>query len=218
MNEIASKEHYFNQEYMRPERLLSYIDQLAIIAKLSEPSDKILEVGKGNGYLSHFVSTYFNRTVKTVDIVSDLNPDFCADISSRKFTLPEIFDIGVCFEVMEHIEWEKLNTVFENLRKYVRKYLVISVPDANFFLQFKINRLFFKYVPLNLTLSIPRFFRNKKTVVTGHFWEIGIFCSKRKITGNILINEIFGTQNVLSHYRGRHFPGHHFFVLKGNAR
>jgi 2-polyprenyl-3-methyl-5-hydroxy-6-metoxy-1,4-benzoquinol methylase len=218
MNEIASKEHYCNREYMRPERLLSYIDQLAIISKLSEPSDKILEVGKGNGYLSHYVSIYFNQSVKTVDIVSDLNPDFCVDISSREFSLPEIFDNGICFEVIEHIEWEKLSTVVENLRKYVRKYLIISIPEANFILQFKIKRLFFKYIPLNLTLSILRFLRNKKSILTGHFWEIRIFCSKRKITGNILINEIFGTQNIRSHYRERYFPGHHFIVLEESAR
>jgi 2-polyprenyl-3-methyl-5-hydroxy-6-metoxy-1,4-benzoquinol methylase len=218
MNEIAPKNHYFNREYMRSERLLSYIDQLAVLSKFSIHSDTILEVGKGNGYLSHFIQTYFDQTVKTVDIVSDLTPDFCADISSSEFALPEIFDIGICFEVMEHIEWERLDIVVANLRKYVKKYLIISVPDANFFLQFKINRFLFKYIPLNLTVSIPRFLKNKSTIVNSHFWEIGIYNSKRRITDKILISEVLGIGNVLSHYRGRHFPGHHFFVLKGNAR
>lgn len=217
MNEIAPKDHYFNREYMRSERLLSYIDQLAVLSKFSIPSDTILEVGKGNGYFSHFVQTYFNQTVKTVDIVPELKPDFCVDISSSEFTLPMTFDIGVCFEVMEHIKWDQLNIVVENLRKYVRKYLIISVPDANFFFQFKLNRLFLKYIPLNLTFSIPRFIRNKKPVVDSHFWEIGINHSQRKITSKFLIDEVFGGENVLSHHRGRHFPGHHFFVLKGSA-
>ena len=203
MNEIAPKNHYFNREYMRSERLLSYIDQLAVLSKFSIHSDTILEVGKGNGYFSHFIQTYFNQTVRTVDIVPELKPDYCVDISSKEFILPTTFDIGVCFEVMEHIEWERLGIVVDNLRKYVKKYLIISVPDANFFLQFKINRLLFKYIPL---------------IVNSHFWEIGIYHSNRRITNKILISEVLGIENVLSHYRGRHFPGHHFFVLKGNAR
>jgi 2-polyprenyl-3-methyl-5-hydroxy-6-metoxy-1,4-benzoquinol methylase len=218
MNEIAPKNHYFNREYMRSERLLSYIDQLAVLSKFSIHSDTILEVGKGNGYFSHFIQTYFNQTVKTVDIVPELKPDYCVDISSKEFILPTTFDIGVCFEVMEHIEWDRLNTVVENLRKYVKKYLIISVPDANFFLQFKLNRLFLKYIRLNLTISIPRFIKNNATIVDSHFWEIGINHSQRMITGKILIDEVFGSENVLSHHRGRQFPGHHFFVLKGSAR
>jgi len=218
MNEIAPKNHYFNREYMRSERLLSYIDQLAVLSKFSIHSDTILEVGKGNGYFSHFIQTYFNQTVRTVDIVPELKPDYCVDISSKEFILPTTFDIGVCFEVMEHIEWERLGIVVDNLRKYVKKYLIISVPDANFFLQFKINRLLFKYIPLNLTVSIPRFLKNRSTIVNSHFWEIGIYHSNRRITNKILISEVLGIENVLSHYRGRHFPGHHFFVLKGNAR
>jgi hypothetical protein len=218
MNEIAPKNHYFNREYMRSERLLSYIDQLTVLSKFSIHSDTILEVGKGNGYFSHFIQTYFNQTVRTVDIVPELKPDYCVDISSKEFILPTTFDIGVCFEVMEHIEWERLGIVVDNLRKYVKKYLIISVPDANFFLQFKINRLLFKYIPLNLTVSIPRFLKNRSTIVNSHFWEIGIYHSNRRITNKILISEVLGIENVLSHYRGRHFPGHHFFVLKGNAR
>ena len=55
MNQMAPKDHYFNREYMRAERLLSYIDQLSILSKVSHPSDSILEVGKGNGYFSHFI-------------------------------------------------------------------------------------------------------------------------------------------------------------------
>jgi len=203
---------------MRSERMLSYIDQLSIFKEVSEPSDTLLEIGKGNGYFSHFVQTYFNQTVKTVDIVPELKPDFCVDIGSREFALAKTFDIGVCFEVMEHIEWDRLNIVVENLRKHIKKYLIISVPDANFFLQFKVNRLFLKYIPLNQTLSIPRFFRNKKTIVNSHFWEIGIYHSKRRITDKILISEVLGIENVLSHRRGRYFPGHHFFVLKGAAK
>ena len=218
MNEIAPKNHYFNREYMRSERLLSYIDQLAVLSKFSIHSDTILEVGKGNGYFSHFIQTYFNQTVRTVDIVPELKPDYCVDISSKEFILPTTFDIGVCFEVMEHIEWERLGIVVDNLRKYVKKYLIISVPDANFFLQFNINRFLFKYIPLNLTVSIPRFLKNRSTIVNSHFWEIGIYHSNRRITNKILISEVLGIENVLSHYRGRHFPGHHFFVLKGNAR
>jgi hypothetical protein len=217
MNEIAPKEHYFNREYMRTERLLSYIDQIAILSKLSEPSDTVLEVGKGNGYFSHFVRAYFNQSVKTVDIVSGLKPDFCADIRSQEFVLPVTFDIGVCFEVMEHIEWDLLNTIVENLRKYVKKYLIVSVPDTNFFIQFKLYKLFLKYNPFNYILSMPRFIKNKKTIGNGHYWEIGIYHSQRRITSKILIQEVFKIENVISHHRGRQFPGHHFFVLKGAA-
>lgn len=218
MTYVDRKEHYWDEQYLQPGRLLAYLDQISLLRRFSQPYQEILEVGKGNGYFSDFVQNYLKRSIYTVDILPELNPDFCQDIGNIQFELPRTFDVGVCFEVLEHLSWERLKNAVHNLQKYVLRNILISVPDTNFFLQLNLNRLFWKYIRLNFTFSVPRLINNKSPIGKSHVWEIGIFHQNRRISANILIKEVFGISNVVWHGRGRYFPGHHFFVLKGAAK
>ncbi len=212
---IEKREHYYNRQYMRRERLLAYVDQISSITRYADNEDTILEIGKGNGYLSHFLTTYLNHPVTTVDISPELEPHICADITSPDFELKHIYDIGLCFEVLEHLPWEEISPATQNLRRYVKKYAILSVPDTNFFIQPRLTVLGLRYRPFSSTLSIPRWFRNKKTFGKNHLWEIGIYNGESRITPRKLIREVFGEESLIEHFRGREFPGHHFFVLKG---
>ncbi|MFZ0388874.1 MAG: methyltransferase domain-containing protein [Calditrichia bacterium] len=214
---MAPRDHYFNRQYLRRERLQAYVDQIELLKQYSQPQHNILEVGKGGGYLYDFVSKYLGQSIKTIDVLPELNPDYCCDISSPDFRIEETFDVGVCFEVLEHIPWKDLPEAIKNLSGIVRNYLIISVPDTNFFLQAKLNLLWLKYTPLNLIISLPRFFNNRNTFGNGHEWEIGIKQDGKRISADLFIDEIIGRPNLVAHQRGREMASHHFFVLKGGA-
>lgn len=202
---------------MRPERLQAYIDQIRTINSFVSPKDEILEIGVGNGYLAYILRNYYGYSVTTLDFNKELDPDLVMDITQEDFDLKKTYDVALCFEVLEHISWGKLTQVLSNLTNSVKKYLIISVPDANFFIQMKLNLLWLKLTPLNFTITIPRIIRNKKTIGFGHEWEIGNYYQKRRITDRIFISEIIKKEKLIKHYRGREFPGHHFFVIKRMA-
>lgn len=212
---VEDRAHYFNRQYLRKERLLAYVDQISIVKQYATPGDTLLEIGKGNGYLAHFLNTYLNYPVTTVDISQQLEPDICADIAGTDFQLDKIHDIGLCFEVFEHLHWEKLSLTIRNLRRYVRRYVILSVPDANFFVQPRLTLFGLRYRPFNLIISFPRWFHNKETIGKGHMWEIGIHKGESRVTTKKLIREVLDEESLVEHFRGREFPGHHFFVLKG---
>ncbi|GAB4366586.1 MAG: hypothetical protein Kow0042_06550 [Calditrichia bacterium] len=214
---MENSSHYFNRTYMNPVRLQAYQDQIDLFLRLSKGEDTTLEVGKGNGYFSHFVKTYLKQEIVTLDLSPELQPDFIGDITDPKLELPSSYDLSVCFEVLEHIPWGKLPVAVSNLRRFTRKWVLISVPDANYFLQVKLNVLWRKLTPLSFTLTLPRLFNNKHPFGKGHEWEIGIVSNGRRVTSGRVIHEILGAENLKAHFRGRHFPGHHFFVLKGDA-
>ncbi len=214
---MEEKQHYFNQTYMRRERLQAYIDQIDAVNRFGTDSRTFLEIGKGNGYLSHVLTSYYSRTVKTVDIDPALKPDYLLDISSPEFSLPETFDIALCFEVLEHVPWDSLPLAVDNMLRYVRNYLIVSVPDANFFAQAKMNLFWLLFTPLSFTISIPRFMKNRTTLGSDHQWEIGIQKAGKPVRKQDLIRDIFGEKNLADDYRGREFAGHHFFILRGKA-
>jgi hypothetical protein len=216
---MEPKSHYFNHQYMRRERLLSYIDQISVLSLYADPNASIIEVGKGNGYLSHMLRSYYQYQVKTLDFNPDLEPDILADICADDFNLVQDYDIGLCFEVLEHLPWDRLTKVMNNLLKSIRKVLIVSVPNTNYFLQFKLNTLFKNYTPLNLTFTVPRIINNKKIFGSDHKWELGINDNNgRRVKPKHLINDKFGKENVLQNFRGREMPGHHYFIIKGRLR
>jgi len=212
------KPSYLGDDYMRRERLLAYVDQITVTRDWSLPSDTILEIGKGNGYFSDFMKRYLGRPIITLDYDQSLNPDIVANIVSSDFLLPQKFEVATCFEVLEHIPFEKLPRIIENILTYIRKVMIISVPNTNFFIQLRLNYLFLRYAPYCLTLSFTRFFKYEKTLGKGHYWEIGMKTRKIRITPKIVIEEVFGgRQNVICYFRGREFPGYHYFILKGRG-
>jgi SAM-dependent methyltransferase len=213
---MSEKEHYFDPKYMRRERLLAYIDQISAILKYTQRTDSILEVGKGNGYLSHFISVYLKMELKSLDISPELQPDYCGDISHKDLSLPDKFDIGLCFEVLEHIPLARVPVAVANLKNHVRKYIIFSVPDTNFFIQMKMNILWLLYTPLSLTFSVARLMANRKTLGLGHQWEIGIRQGNQRVTKNRLLKHVLHDFEVLEDFRGREFPGHHFFIIRGS--
>ena len=168
------KEHYFKSKYNNLERFISYFYQIDTIVKLSEKSGKkILEIGKGNG----FVSDYLKKSgfdVLTFDFDENLNPDIVGDV--REINLSEnSFDIVTAFEILEHIPFDDVENVLENINKITKKYAIISLPYRSSSLEFILK---FPGIRSILNRDFVSFFVRIPLVFNGiessgqHYWEI----------------------------------------------
>lgn len=208
------KEFYFNSTYLRKERLQAYLDQIELLRKFATTEDKILEVGKGTGFLVDFFEKYHDTQIDTLDINPDLQADITDDIINPAKLKENSYDLVLAFEVLEHMEFEDSCKAFENMLKVARKYVMISVPDTSFYLNFNISWLFLKRRPFKKLINIPRFMLNKKTFGTGHHWEIGINKDGTSYSPQYVIRKMFGNARLVSHFRSPDYPGHHFFVAE----
>lgn len=95
--------------------------------KLNDTELTLLEIGPEE---RSEVKTYFNNCdIKTLDIVSDYNPDIVGDITKyNSHILDSSFDIITCLEVLEHTV-NPFNAI-EELRRILKHggYLMVSAP------------------------------------------------------------------------------------------
>ena len=168
------KEHYFKSKYNNLERFISYFYQIDTIVKLSEKSGKkILEIGKGNG----FVSDYLKKSgfdVLTFDFDENLNPDIVGDV--REINLSEnSFDIVTAFEILEHIPFDDVENVLENINKITKKYAIISLPyrstSLEFILKFPGIRTILNKDFISFFIRLPLVFKGIESSGQ-HYWEI----------------------------------------------
>ena len=141
MNQEASidKQHYFNPKYLKRERMYSFIEQIELVKKFAGMEDTILEVGKGNGFVSRFLMEYLNYRVRSVDVNEDLEPDILDDITRPKQINEKSFDVVTCYEVLEHMPFGKSIEAMQNMIKIARKFVLISIPDMRYFINCRLS-------------------------------------------------------------------------------
>ena len=104
--------------------------------------------------------------VKTVDVNSDLNPDYVDDIIEPKLLTENSFDVITCYEVLEHMPFEKSIIAVQNMVKIARKYVLISVPDMRYFISLRAT--LFGTLPILIDkLFSTRRFRNSNNKIRG---------------------------------------------------
>ena len=177
-----NREHYFKSKYNKLERFISYFYQIELVNKFAEkPFDlaqgksgkKILEIGKGNG----FVSDYLKKSgfdVVTFDFDENLNPDIVGDI--REINLQEdSFNIVTAFEILEHISFDDVESVLEKINKITKKYVIISLPyrstSFEFTLKFPGIRSILKKDFISIFVRFPLVFKGIESSGQ-HYWEI----------------------------------------------
>jgi SAM-dependent methyltransferase len=200
------EDHYFDINYDNKERFFSYWHQINEILSLS--AKEVLEIGKGNGFVSNYL---LGRGTKlfTLDIDKGLIPDVVGTVREIPFC-NEAFDIVACYEVLEHLPYEYFFDALKELYRVSRSYVILSLPDRSgraYKFHFQIPKL----GELKSLITIPRLKPIEWKFDGEHYWEIGTSgYSIEKIISqieklNFLINK---------NYRIYDFPYHRIFLLE----
>lgn len=202
--------HYKNS-YDSLERFVSYYNQKNIVCSLVEKISTslkevtILEIGKGNGFLSEYLKLQ-GLKIKTLDNTKDLSPDYVGNITDGEHLPQDKFDLVCCFEVLEHIQFSDVDEALKNLAELSNGYVVMSLPQMRLYSSF-----WFK-IPLfrgyGFTFSVP--FPTRHKFDGEHYWELGKrgfgyakFRSK--------VSQYFTIEREFTHPLN---PYHRFFILK----
>ena len=166
-----NKETYFSDQYFNKYQLFSLSEQISLLYKyckeFTDPT--ILEVGKGNGFVSDFFKKA-NFSITTFDINANLEPDIVGNILEMNSLVSSKPDLILCFEVLEHIDFEYFDKSLEQLRLSTGKYVIITLPEFKKFFGVNMQIRFPKFKVFSLPLFLK--IRGNKQLGSGHFWEI----------------------------------------------
>lgn len=199
----------YDQYAFHPLRIESVTEQLRWISRLGGGS--VLEIGVGAGFLRHCLRLFPEVQHTTVDIASDLHPDYLASVTDLPFADGQ-FDIVLCCEVLEHLPFQEFLPSLREIRRVTRHRAIVSLPDRR-------RRFGLAVCParlgwLTLELSIPRWRQARRALpFTGdHYWEIGC----RGTLGRDVRRKMREAGLAIEkEYRLYHYPWHTFFILKG---
>lgn len=163
------KEAYFSDGYFDKYQLFALSEQINLLYRYCTPASKILEIGKGNGFVSDFFKKAgFDFT--TFDINPNLEPDIVGNILELEKSIPFSPDIIFCCEVLEHMEFKYFETSVAQMYKTSSEYVIITLPNCrkNFGLNLQIR------FPKRKVFSVPLFFHTTlgKKICNEHFWEL----------------------------------------------
>jgi SAM-dependent methyltransferase len=201
----VSKQHYDFSTYVEKHRWISLWHQIDEILKWSPKC--VLEIGTGSGVLGavlkHLGIGYFS-----VDIDPALTPDILASVTEIPFA-DHTVDIVCCFEVLEHIPFERFSTAIAELGRVARQAVIVSLPDAKVVWSYSI------YLPKRgqVNFSIPRpTLGSKEHVFDGqHYWEV----NTKGISLALILSEMSQHGlSVLKTYRVEGNAYHRFFILQ----
>jgi len=163
---------YLTLNYLQKKRWISYWYQIKEAASLKNVHS-VLEVGSGNKIVA---DTLFKigYEVKTLDSNSKTRPDFLIDIIQSKGLPPEMFDLVLCCQVLEHLPYSSFALALENLYSLTKEYLLISLPYTSrgtFKPYFNVH--LFPFLKPMSWVKIFNFFPRPHTFNGQHYWEIG---------------------------------------------
>lgn len=202
MKKQVDKDHYDFLKYVNKSRFMSYYYQIKNILELKPNS--VLEVGCGNNFLKNFFDK--SITYKTLDFDSELKPDYIGSVTQMPIG-DKKFDIICCFQVLEHLTFDKFEKALAEIHRVSKKHVLLSLPYSALTFKFELKLPFIK--GLKLKLDIPKFYKIHK-FDGEHYWEIG----KRGYSLNKIKNIIrkyFVIEGVYNQYEN---PYHMFFRLR----
>ncbi len=205
-----SRDIYFSDDYFDKYQLFSLSEQINLLYKYSKfiENPKILEVGKGNGFVSDFFKKA-NFDFKTFDINENLNPDIVGNILELDTLIDFKPDLILCSEVLEHIEFDFFEKSLQILSLVSNKYIIITLPEFKKF--FGLNMQI--RIPKLKVFSIPLFMktRGNKVLGSGHFWEIDYDKNSKRENIEKIIKKYF---TIIEKDKFHTSPYHNFYVLE----
>lgn len=193
---------YLETTYLTAERMAAYYYQYKQIRSLH--AQQVLEIGIGNGLLS-FLLKQTGLNVTTLDYDRRLNPDINA-LVTRIPCDDEAFDLAACFEVLEHLPYDQFQTAMGEIRRVVKRYVVLSLPDTRAFIKLHIPLLARKRL-----WELPMFFARQHRYDGQHYWELN---KKGYALGKVCDDIRAVGFEVIQTQRFWEFPFNHMIVLE----
>jgi len=197
--------HYFSREYDTKERFCSYWHQIDEI--LSLQPDKLLEVGKGNGFVHRYLQQK-GLQVTTLDILPDLKPSVVGTILSLPFA-NNSFDAVMCCEVLEHLPYRDFSKALREIHRVSKGDAILSLPDHTPIYKFDIELPKIPSIRKLIPHPFPRLTSHEYDGV--HYWIIGKRNYQLKKIKYHIQHAGFRIRNT---YRVFEFYGHRFFILQ----
>lgn len=202
----VAKNHYDFAKYQSEARFSSFYHQVKALSYLAPKS--VLEVGVGDGIFGAIVKNA-GYDYKSLDYDKNLNPDICASL----FEIPldsNSFDVVSAFQVLEHIEFERLGEAVAELYRVCKQGAAISLPDVGSW-SLVINIPFVR--KLSFVFRLPRILKFKHKFDGEHYWEINK--NGYDLEKIITIFEGVGF-SLINTWSNPYHPYHRFFSLKKN--
>lgn len=205
MNQPEPADHYLLETYDTKGRFISYWHQINEILAL-KPGN-VLEVGLGNGFIAEYLKKR-GVNVTTLDIVGELKPDVVGSVLSMPFA-EGMFDIVVCYEVLEHLPYGDFAGALAEIRRVSRRHVVLSLPDNTAVYRLDVELPWFGEIKKLISRPFPRLVRHDFDGV--HYWVIG---KAQYPLGRIESNIRNAGFKIKKTYRVFEFYGHRFFLLE----
>jgi len=167
----------------------------------------VLEVGPGPGVFKA-VASCFGVCVETLDIDSELRPDYLGSVFNMPFGDGE-YDVVCAFQVLEHMPFKKSLEAFQEMARVSDRYILFSVPDSSVSVSFTVGLPHFGV--RSVYFSFPRLWDWTARFDGQHYWEIG----KRGYSRRRVSLAFQGCAGVCLSKRFRipEYPYHCFFVF-----
>ena len=185
INKLESKEHW-----------LSYWHQIKLMLESLEPHDSVIELGIGSGFTSNYLRSK-NIDVLTVDIDKNKSHDIVSDAIS--FKPNKNYDHFCAFEVFEHMKFEEMENVLNNIKSKIDKNIFISVP-------------IYKKTPINIELKFKSYWKSitvktpKTSIIAPHHhWELNYKDITEERLISVFEHHNFKLKNKSSFFRWRYF-------------
>lgn len=195
---------FYNCEtYDTRQRWLSYWYQIQAINRAKPKS--ILEIGCGQGLLSHYLRHNLGINVTTIDIDTSLMPDITGDVRLlRENFEPNSFDLVCAFQVLEHIPFDEFIPALRQMREVSRETVLLSLPHCGYNLHV---RLWLKNHQFAIGRRVTPFKPSSWVFNGQHYWEIGASESSLKR----VVSMIRSVLKIKTHYFCPDYPYHYFF-------
>jgi len=203
------KEIYFQDSYFAWDQLASQSAQIIQVNKL-KPT-KVLEIGKGNGFVCDFLGKAGYK-VTTIDINKNLEPDIHGSVLEldRHFEEGE-FDCVLCAEVLEHLPFSEFDNCVKQIARVTSKNAIITLP--------RLQKIMID-MPFSLKLPFIKKFTSrifwpmkapKSRMYNAHHWEVN---SDPHTSLANLRSDLKKHFNLLDDYVEQWNSYHQFFILE----
>lgn len=201
----VGKEHYSFDKYFFPARWMSYYYQTREIASRDDIKS-VLDIGPGTTFLHDVLAIHRkDLSYKTLDIARDVNPDYLGGVTSIPLE-DSTFDAVTAFQVLEHIEYNDVETALLEMKRVSKKYVFVSLPHFGPSVELLFKIPFMKR--FCISFKIP--FLRKHTFNGQHHWEVG----KKGYSVN-KIRSLMGKHfSIIDEYVPFENQYHRFFIMK----